>query len=64
MIEENKTLNNFTFLYLYIPTIMFLFGWCRYIISIPLSILLRMLFLRKILYRILIKIKNKYLLCL
>ena len=46
MKEDYKILNKFTFLYLYIPTVIFLFGWCKLYISIPLFILLSIILVK------------------
>lgn len=45
---NTKLLNNLTYTYLSIPTIIFLIGWCKPIISIPITILI----LLSIIYRI------------
>ena len=49
MIKEAKVLNKFTFIYFYIPTMIFILGWLRPILSVPLSILLTIVLIKVIL---------------
>ena len=44
---NTKFLNKLTFLYLIIPTIIFLIGWCKLYLSIPISIALIIIYLKR-----------------
>ena len=64
MKNKYNILNNFTFLYLYIPTIIFLLGFVKYIYSIPLSILLSIVLVKEFInnkeYYTIKRIKNYF----
>ncbi|MBR6133647.1 MAG: hypothetical protein IKQ29_02890 [Bacilli bacterium] len=64
MKNKYNVLNNFTFLYLYIPTIIFLLGFVKYIYSIPLSILLTIVLVKEFInnkeYYTIKRIKNYF----
>lgn len=44
---NTKFLNKLTFLYIIIPTIIFLIGWCKLYLSIPISIALIIIYLKR-----------------